>query len=295
MRMPHPNLAPYTLARDFGEYLAVRLQVVPEVAAIHDGYMEKGQGVLEAEIETFERTQRALRAAMARRDYHAECLDQGIRVLAFTILGRVNNNREAPIYRQYFPDGYGEVRELPLEERRRRAFELVGQLQGESDEMILTQLEPLRRCYETFETALADYQAALDDEARGRANLDRAKQLWTTAYRNVFLELRNHFAHDPKRAETFFRRAKKSTTESKSTNVTTEASVETGPRPDSSTNHEPGTSLESGMALESGTDLESGTGLELGTDLESGMDLESGTGLESGTSPESTGFHPMSP
>lgn len=205
MRMPHLNLSPVTMSNTYGHYLLVRLQAVPEVAEVLTYFVTVRTDIKTA-IDAYNEAVLARQAAIAVRDFHNDKLDEEIRILAFSILGRIRNNRSAPIFRNYFPRGYSEVLQVPILEQRRRSVVLLEKLSSEPDEVISSRLEPFRVQLEAFEQALANYEEARDDEARMRGNREAAKLIWLEGYRRTFQQLQNFYSGDPRQAENFFRR-----------------------------------------------------------------------------------------
>ena len=209
MRMPSMNISPVRMLRNYGEYLMVRLEAVPEVAWILESFRQMTTPY-EAALQAYEDAARARRAAMARRDVENDRLDQETRMLAFTILGRVNNNRNAPLFRHYFGNGFTEILRTSVGDQRRRSVVLREHLEAETDEYIKSRLEPFRARLDSFETALNEYEAALDLEATMRANLGVEKLKWMDGYRRVHADLRSHYHADPREAENFFRNVRPS-------------------------------------------------------------------------------------
>ena len=204
MRMPSMNMGAVRMLRNHAEYLMVRLEAVPEVAWILEAFRQMTTPY-EAALKAHEDASRARRAAMARRDVENDRLDQETRMLAFTVLGRVNNNRNAPLFRHYFGSGFTELLRTSATDQRRRSIVLREHLESETDEYIKTRLEPFKARLEAFEIALNDYELALDMEARTRANLVAEKIKWLEGYRRVYADLRTHYHTDPREAENFFR------------------------------------------------------------------------------------------
>lgn len=207
MRMPHMNLSPVTLSEAFGFYLLIRLRAVAALGHIHD-YFQRVEDALTAAIGAHQMAIVTRRAAVAMRDHQNDRMNQEIRVLAFTILGVVNNARTSPFFRHYFPQGFSEVLRTPVAEQRRRAVVLLEKLQAEKDEVVKLRLEPFRERLEEFEGALQALENARDAEARERSNREAAKVVWLDGYRRTYQMLQDHYSTDPQKAEEFFRPAR---------------------------------------------------------------------------------------
>jgi hypothetical protein len=204
--MPHVNLSPLTLTQTYGHYLLVRLKAVPEVAHVLE-YFQSVVDAFQGAIKAHQDAVMARHAATAVRDFHNDRMDAETRILAFTILGRVRNNRAAPIFRHYFARGYSEVLQTPILDQRRRSHVLLEKLEAERDEVIHARLEPFRAQLQALEEALAAFEQTRDTEARMRGIREAAKQEWLEGYRRTFHQLQDHYSSDPRQAESFFRPA----------------------------------------------------------------------------------------
>ena len=253
MRMPHVNLSPVTLVETFGFYLLIRLQAVAELAHVLEFFTGVRQPMIDA-IEAHKAAVMARRAAVAVRDHENDRMDQQIRILAFTILGVVNNNRSAPIFRHYFPQGFSEVLRTPVAEQRRRAVVLLEKLAAERDETVKSRLEPFREQLTAFESSLDGVEKALDEEARHRANREAAKMEWLDGYRKTHQMLQDHYSNDPRKADEFFRSARVS----QSASDDDESDIESQLEDESDLVGQRGDQSESGLIDRTGDDLGNG-------------------------------------
>ena len=208
MRMPDAKVKEEVLTDVFGEYLLARLGAkkdLKELAAFFQGE----QDALRKKLEAQHAMERAIQHALAARDDADQTLDDKVRRLAMAILGACRNNRKAPLYVKYFPQGLTAVTLAPLAEELIDVGKILDMLSSEGNVEVKAFETAIRDASAALATSMDGYAAA--EKAAGlAANATRAQALlWRDAYRKIYGELIALYPSDKAYAESFFKKAPK--------------------------------------------------------------------------------------
>ncbi|MCA9757697.1 MAG: hypothetical protein KDA27_17990 [Candidatus Eisenbacteria bacterium] len=132
-------------------------------------------------------------------------VERGIRDFAYAVLGVVQEDRSAPRYRAYFPDGYGYVSKVPTSELIKAGDKILAQLAQVPEEQLASAGADLSVVLEEAKGVQARYEEARDHFDAAKNAVEVGKRPWREAYRASYYALQILHADDPRQAEDYFR------------------------------------------------------------------------------------------
>lgn len=211
MQMPHATTSGATLVKEFGLYHLTRLKADKGLKEMADGW-EKSQARLRDRVAALEAAQASTLQAMAIRDGEDAALDDAVRRFYGALLQQSGNNRKAPIFSVYFPEGMGVLVNAPMEAEIQKVSVLITKLAEEEDEALKGHAGILTEAMNNLSAAVDAHRAALASELQAYGLVEQEKINWLDAYKLDHRTLAQKFFKEPKKADTYFKpapRAKK--------------------------------------------------------------------------------------
>lgn len=208
MQTPAMTSSAETLLKVYGVYHLTRLQADRNLKALAEAF-EKAQTRLKDKNDAFEAAQVAAMRAMAVRDGEDEALDEMVRKFYNLVLLKTGNNRKAPLFLRYFPDGVAPVVSAPLENELLKVEGILAKLAEEEDADLKAYTSMLLTTSGNLETAMDAHSAALNAEANAFAMLQSEKLNWFDTYKLNYREIARLYYKQPKKADTYFKPAPK--------------------------------------------------------------------------------------
>lgn len=204
MQLPSQTSSAETLIKVYGVYHLTRLQADKNVKELAAAF-EKSQARLSDKNASFDAAQVAAMRAMAVRDGEDEALDDTVRLLYAAILGKTRNNRKAPLFLRYFPDGMAPVVNAPLDHEIMKVNGIITRLGEEQDEDLKGFIGPLTSAMNNLQAAMDAHDAALSAEANAFAMIQAEKIAWLDTYKFNYRKLAEIYYQNPKKADTYFK------------------------------------------------------------------------------------------
>jgi len=208
MHLPPSAASGETLLNEYGLYHLTRLKAAKNLQDMA-GSWEKCQNRLKGRVDSHQAAQAGTMTAMAVRDGEDTALDDAVRAFALAVLQKANNNRKAPFYLNYFPQGWSAVVSAPLENEIQKVGVILSKLAEESDESLSAYAGPIRAAMDSLTAAMDAHRAALESELQAYGLVQTEKINWFDTYKLNHRTLAQMFYQDPKKADTYFKPAPK--------------------------------------------------------------------------------------
>lgn len=208
MQVPNAATSGEALLKEFGLYHQTRLNADRALKEMAQNW-EKAQARLRARVEAHEAAQAATMTAMAVRDGEDAALDETVRSFYGALLAATKNNRKSPIFAVYFPDGLTPTVSAPMEAELQKVSILLSKLEQEPDEALKAHAGPLSAAMGQLAAAVDAHKAALDTELQAYGLVQQEKINWFDTYKFNHRTLAQIYYKDPKKADTYFRLARK--------------------------------------------------------------------------------------
>ncbi|MFB3909350.1 MAG: hypothetical protein ACE15D_13200 [Candidatus Eisenbacteria bacterium] len=208
MRFPDPTISPERMLYVFGGYHLNRLRADEETVDLANAFGQ-AQDALRIRLDEHREAEAATMTALAVRDSKDDKLDDAVRVCCFKVLEKVLNNRKDARFLNLFPGGMTPMITEAPEDEVREVLLLAAKLDKETDVELHAQAAPLRAGAEALRQAISDYNGIADREALALSALQDEKRKWIDAYAYSYRQLQLRFYQDPKKAERYFRPARK--------------------------------------------------------------------------------------
>ena len=210
MRVPDVGFSAERLHAVYGLYHLSRLRADTTMAELAMAF-EQAQNALKKRMEEAVEVQMTAMTALAIRDARDDELDDAVRGFYFDLLSTVVNNRTDPTFLRYFPDGMTAVIGLPPVDEVRSVGILLAKLDEETDPELKQHAGPIRRAVGSLSEALEAYETAVDAARLASQTVQQEKLSWVDAYKLSYRELQRRFYKDAKKAERYFRSARRTT------------------------------------------------------------------------------------
>jgi hypothetical protein len=208
MQMPHTTTSGATLVKEFGLYHLTRLRADKGLKEMADGW-EKSQARLRDRVAAHEAAQASTLQAMAIRDGEDAALDDAVRRFYGALLQASGNNRKAPSFGIYFPEGVTAMVNAPMEAEIQKVAVLISKLAEEEDESLKSHAGILTESMNNLSAAVDAHKAALASELQAYGLVEQEKVNWMDSYKFDHRTLAQKFFKEAKKADTFFKPAPK--------------------------------------------------------------------------------------
>jgi len=208
MRVPDVGASTERLLDSYGLYHLTRLQADPSLKDLADAF-SLAQKRLKQRNDEFQAAEAAAMTALAVRDTKDDELDEAVRGFFLALLRKVLNNRKAPLFLKYFPDGVTPVIGAASEDEVRVVGILLQKLSDEQDLDLKAHAPTLTQAVDNLTAAISAYETAVDAQKLAFGVMQSEKLAWTEGYKRSYRELQLRFFDNPKRVERFFRPARR--------------------------------------------------------------------------------------
>ena len=203
MNLPTTSTASDRLVWFYGLYYISRLIADPVTAFLAAIIQLVQDGLAKAADAT--RKARAVKVVkQAIRDHSDLVLDEAVGAFELFLLGLVSRNRDAALYRLYFPNGLQSVTRAPLGSEVISVEVIESHLETAAPE--LKAYGPkIRTAREALQKAIAELTQASRDVRLAVSNEMAARDAWVQACRKTHGSLITLFPDKPAKAEDYFR------------------------------------------------------------------------------------------
>ena len=210
MRTPSLKTPAAKLLRFYSWYhlTSVRTSVIAAKVAEIIANFSNAHDTFSVTIDTRTQAEDALVEASAVRDRSHRQMGRGVRNFAYAVLARVHEDRTSPVYRAYFPDGYGVFNKMGIRDRIEAAERMLNHLAMVPDEELAPAGAALSSVLEEVKVKEAAYQAAKEAARAATEAVEVAKRPRRDAYRASYHALSIFHSDDPREAESYFRQFK---------------------------------------------------------------------------------------
>ena len=209
MKIPNLSQSADTLVKDFGLYHFTRLSADASLRDMASRW-DAQQSRLKGRILDLESAHAGTMTAMATRDGRVRTVADEVRAFYGTLVAKTHNNRKSPLFKTYFPDGLKAMSGVALEAETQRVSVLVNKLAQETDPDMSAHFAPLSKSLEGLAEAVGAYRAANASEILAFGRIEQEKFAWLDLYKLDHRTLAQMFYQDPKKADSYFKPARKS-------------------------------------------------------------------------------------
>jgi hypothetical protein len=211
MQLPTATSSGETLVREYGIYHQTRLNADRNLKDMAQSW-SRAQERLQNRVTAYAASREAAMTAMAVRDGADSGLDDAVRRFYGALLAKTNNNRKAPLFGVYFPEGLGAMVDAPMEAEIQKVSVLLSKLEQEEDEALKSHAGPIAATMTGLIEAVDAHRAALDASLQAFGLVEMEKVNWFDSYKLNHRRLAQIYYQNPKKADTYFKpaaRAKK--------------------------------------------------------------------------------------
>jgi hypothetical protein len=202
MEAPTRHESPPSSVRMARRLISVAL-AIPGISELVTAY-ESAVTSLENRYNDWLRARHANMTALHQQREALTALKGEFRGFGMVILKVSRGRRNAELYRDYFPQGYGATLRFNPERALQFAAALLNALETETNPEILAPRDRLSAARSGLEAAFAARRATADALAEARLTLEEEKTTWRKAHDVFYFGVRTSFPDGRKLAESLF-------------------------------------------------------------------------------------------
>ena len=203
MQTPTRFEAPLTSLRKSKRLLQIT-QSIPGIFGLVTTY-ESAVTSFEGRYNDWDQARRQASIALAVQHEAEAALGEEVRGVGLAILKVSRGRRNSMVYRDYFPQGYGEILKLSAERALQVSAGLLAAMSDETNPEILPRREPLSAARAQLESAYTARRAAAEVRSQAKAVLEEAKSVWRNAHSDFYFAVRSYFPDRRKWVESLFK------------------------------------------------------------------------------------------